>query len=157
MGSAENGNGDGKPETQFPPWIPIAQGEIGQHEIRGGENPRIIAYHATTTLKATEDEVPWCSSFVNWCLTQAGYKGTNSAWARSWMGWGYACLQEPGCVVVLQRGNNAQTGHVGFFMGQKLGGWVSVLGGNQGDRVCLASFPAEMVLGYRWPNGSVSP
>jgi len=66
-----------------PEWLVIARGEIGQKEIKGGKhNPRILEYHATTTRKATTDEVSWCSSFVNWCMTQAGYEGTNSAWAK---------------------------------------------------------------------------
>jgi hypothetical protein len=34
----------------------IARREIGQKEVRGGENPRILEYHATTTLGAREDE-----------------------------------------------------------------------------------------------------
>ena len=67
------------------PWIDIAKGEMHQAEIPGPmANPRIVEYHATTSLKATFDEVPWCSAFVNWVMEQAGIKGTGSAKARSW-------------------------------------------------------------------------
>ncbi|KKK66354.1 hypothetical protein LCGC14_2964930, partial [marine sediment metagenome] len=40
---------------------------------------------------ASEDETPWCSSFVNFCVCEAGYnpiKETGSARARSWLSWG---------------------------------------------------------------------
>jgi hypothetical protein len=68
------------------PWMAVAMREIGQKEIRGPEhNPRIIEYHAATTLKASTDETPWCSSFVNWCLRQVSIAGTNSAAAVSWI------------------------------------------------------------------------
>jgi len=47
-------------------WMAKAMKEIGQSEIGGSShNARIIAYHATTTLRASDDETPWCSSFVN--------------------------------------------------------------------------------------------
>jgi hypothetical protein len=47
-------------------------------------------------------------------------------------------------------------GHVGFFDGFDIGNRVRLLGGNQGggvtwDEVCVANFPQERVLGYRWP------
>ncbi|MDH4280687.1 MAG: hypothetical protein OEW83_21690 [Acidimicrobiia bacterium] len=49
-------------------------------EIRGRkDNPRIIEYHASTSLKASNDGTAWCSSFVNWCVSQAWLTGTNSA------------------------------------------------------------------------------
>jgi len=69
-----------------PEWIVIVKGEIGQKEIKGDkDNLRIVEYHATTTLKATDDEVAWCSSFVNWCFRQCGIDGTGSGIApKKW-------------------------------------------------------------------------
>lgn len=128
----------------------IAKGEIGQKEIAGaGNNPRIVEYHQTTSLKATTDEVSWCSSFVNWCVTKAGQKGTNSAAARSWLRWGEQ-LKQPveGCVVVFKRGA-PPSGHVGFFV-KSDGVNVWVLGGNQSDQVKITSvYKVADVLGYR--------
>lgn len=131
------------------PWIDIARKEMGVHEIPGPEaNPRIVAYHQTTTLRATSDEVPWCSSFVNWCLKQAGIQGTNSAAAASWLKWGSPCSRDAGAVVVLRHkvaGQDAATGsssgfHVGFLLAIDAG-HVRVLGGNQGDMVKESLFP----------------
>ena len=111
-------------------------------------NPRIERYHATTSGGAELDSVPWCSSFVNFCVEQAGLKGTDSKAARSWMNWGKsASAFVPGCIVVLQRGA-APKGHVGFFVGTEAGR-LRILGGNQGNRVSIASFDADRVLARR--------
>lgn len=144
-----------------PKWILIAEGELGQHEISGDENPRIIAYHATTTLHAMEDEIPWCSSFVNWCMEQAGIKGTNSALAKSWLNWGKSIVTPViGCICVIkkkQSGNDIATGsssgyHVAFWLEEKEGR-IHLLGGNQSDMVKMSSFNLESyeIIGYRMP------
>ena len=51
----------------------------------GHDNPRIRLYHGTTSGGAMPDEVAWCSSFVNFCVEQAGLSGTDSKAARSWL------------------------------------------------------------------------
>ena len=136
-------------------WIEIAKKEIGHKVVEGlNDNPRIIEYHSKTSLKAQADEVPWCSSFVNWVLIGAGFKGTNSARARSWLAWGMALKSyRQGCVVVLKRGTGSQ-GHVGFAVAWRLG-FVKVLGGNQSNAVNEKWYPAYKVLGYRWPLSGV--
>ena len=136
------------------PWLDIAMSQLGVKEIPGlSHNDAILEYHKTTTLKATSDEVPWCSSFVNWCFTKAGIPGTNSAAARSWLHWGEETKPKKGAVIVLSRGNNPANGHVGFFLESLPGGKILVLGGNQGNQVSKQTFPASHVLGCRWPKG----
>ena len=136
-----------------PLWYTIAATQVGQGEMPGGDhNPQILQYHMTTRLKATEDEISWCSSFVNWCLIQAGKGGTDSAAARSWLKWGNK-IEEPrlGCIVILWRKDPAAwQGHVGFFEGESQSD-VFLLGGNQQDRVGVDSYEKSRVLGYRWP------
>ena len=125
-----------------------AKAELGQKEIKGLENnPRIVEYHQTTSLRATTDEVSWCSSFVNWCHKQAGIAGTDSAAARSWLRWGKAVEPVEGCVVVFKRGA-PPSGHVGFMV-KRDGTHVWVLGGNQSDQVKISVYKAADVLGYR--------
>lgn len=143
-----------------PRWLTIARAEIGVKEIPGpGDHPRIVEYHATTSLRATDDEVPWCSSFVSWCLKQAGIVGTNSAEAISWAKWGSACAPQLGAITVIRhkRRPDSTTGsasgnHVGFLVGADLA-HVRLLGGNQADMVKESSFPLDRfeVLAYRWP------
>lgn len=138
-----------------PKWYQIAMREMetGVDEVPGpeGHNPRIVEYHQATSLKATDDETPWCSAFVNWCMLKAGVPRTNSAAARSWLRWGQN-LDAPrtGCVVVFSRLSNPSSGHVAFFE-QTRGDRVLVLGGNQSNQVNISSYPATRLLGYRWP------
>ena len=121
-------------------WMLIARGEVGQREVAGGRNnPRIVEYHQTTSLRATNDETPWCSSFVNWVLGRAGHQGTGSAAAISWKSWGEPVGGLPqarsGDVVVLHRhGAPATSNHVGFLVRSEEGR-VTLLGGNQGNQV----------------------
>lgn len=130
----------------------IAKQEVGAKEVPGPQhNKRILEYHATTTLKATTDEVSWCSSFVNWCVTQAGLKGTDSAAARSWLKWGTPVdTPREGDIVIFSRGSNPQSGHVGFYI-ETIGETIKVLGGNQGDQVKVSNYLKSNVLGYREP------
>jgi uncharacterized protein (TIGR02594 family) len=131
--------------------LKIATAEIGTKEVSGNKsNPRIVEYHKATSLKAGSDEVPWCSAFVNWCLSQAGIEGTHNAMARSFLRWG-APLDEPvpGCVIIMRRGN-PPFGHVGFYVRKMAGGFVKVLGGNQSDQVRVSTYKEADVIGYRW-------
>jgi uncharacterized protein (TIGR02594 family) len=133
------------------PWMVKAIRELGVKEKEGsGDNPRIIEYHAKTSLKAQSDDVAWCSAFVNWCIDSCGIKTTRDAMARSWLSWGRSCDYEQGCVVVLKRGTGWQ-GHVGFAV-KKVGPVVWILGGNQNDEVNITAYPTWRVLGYRKDN-----
>lgn len=145
-----------------PLWLTVAEKEIGVKEVRGGENPRIIEYHKSTTLKAKEDEVPWCSSFVCWCIEQAGLTSTKSAAAKSWLNWGVK-LETPreGCITILKQKvrHDDKTGttsgyHVAFFDFINDTNRVFVTGGNQSDQVKVSSFGlANYDVEYRWPEG----
>ena len=131
------------------PWMAVAEAELaaGVREMRS--NPRIEEYFATTTYGRHPDSEPWCSAFVNFCVTHAGVEGTNSALALSWLDWGTDPGElVPGCIVVLERGT-AGHGHVGFYVD-----WIMIirfrlLGGNQGDAVRIASFDKARILGQR--------
>lgn len=141
-------------EASEPRWIEYAKSMIGIKEYAGKENnPKIVAMHATTLLAAKDDETPWCSSFVNWCLIMAGIKGTNSAAAKSWATWGQGILKPKyGAIAVLKGEGDHWIGHVGFYFGQcKDPTKVWILGGNQSNQVKISQFPKSNVLAYRWP------
>lgn len=144
-----------------PKWLEVAEKEIGVKEIVGGENARIIEYHSSTTLHAKEDEIPWCSSFVNWCIEHAGLKGTKNALAKSWLSWGIDITHPVlGCICVIrrkQKGNDKVTGsttgyHVGFWITAQ-DNRVHLLGGNQSDQVKISSFElgSYEICGYKMP------
>ena len=141
--------------TDYPLWAEIAFRELlaGVEEIPGHvHHLRILDYHATTSLKASADEVPWCSAGLNWVMRMAGLRGTDSAAARSWMGWGNEIMApRPGCVAVLWRGErHGERGHVGLWLADA-GSRMMLLGGNQSDRWTVAPFPRDRLIGYRWP------
>ncbi len=139
--------------TPFP-WMEYAWQEFGVREIRGRRhNSRIVTYLASVGLGHHGDETAWCSAFTNWCIAQAGIRGTRRANARSWLTWGGMCLGVPhyGCVTVLWRGSrNSWKGHVGFYVGN-LGNQIFLLGGNQGNAVSIKGYNRNRLLGYRWP------
>jgi len=139
-----------------PKWYAIARGQQGIKEFTGPrDNPEVVKYlESCSTLSRSlqrDDETAWCSAFVNWCVEQAGFEGTESASARSWMHWGHSIAAPTlGCIVVLNRGSNPAFGHVGFFV-KAAGGLVYLLGGNQSDTVNVTAFSQSRVLsnGFR--------
>lgn len=137
--------------TAVPLWLVAAEREMGVSEITGARsNPRILEYHNTTTLAAEDDEVPWCSAFVNFCMASANRPRTRSAAARSWLRWG-SPLTAPryGCVAVLRRGDAEWQGHVGFLVAEDRDS-IALLGGNQHDRVQVSVFRRTALLAFRW-------
>lgn len=97
--------------------------------------------------------IPWCAGFANAILNRQGYETTGSLTARSFLSWGIK-TKEPkeGDIVVLSRGKDKASGHVGFFVGyENLEGttYVKVLGGNTDHAVQVGYFPVNRVLGYR--------
>lgn len=145
-------------EPAEPDWMMNARAEIGVTEVAGrgpGEDSdRILEYHASTTLDAKHDEVPWCSSYVNFVMLQAGYPGTGSAAARSWLQYGYGLADlKPGAICVFWRkSRDSRAGHVAFYVGGDM-----YLGGNQSDKVCIAEQDRSRIIGIRWPSGKVTP
>ena len=146
---------------------------IGQREIVGKvSNPQILAMLTLDLSWPEDDKVPWCSAFINYICWWLRLPRSKSLRARSWLEVGYSIPYrdaEVGFdVVVLKRGGAGQPGpevikapgHVGFF-----GGWdadltadldqygetipthVKILGGNQSDSVCVASYDAKRILG----------
>jgi len=141
------------------PWMEVARKEIGQDEIAGiGDNPRILTYHASTALRASTDETPWCSSFVNWCLKEVGILGTNSAAATSWVHWGKASAPVGGAITIIcsidvvSRSFSPSRGHVGFLVEDSCSHY-NLLGGNQRNSVKKSMYPKSSwgLLGHRWP------
>lgn len=138
-----------KPTDMSPPWMIIAYGEIGQKEADGDEdNPEIVEYHTATNMGPRPDSVPWCASFVSWCLEKCGIKSTRSAWARSYLLYGSPYFNKEGSICVFKRG--LTSGHVGFFVKEDKN-MIWILGGNQHDSVNVTAFPKADLLAVRYP------
>jgi uncharacterized protein (TIGR02594 family) len=154
-GQQQGGGGGGGGSGAKPAWISVAEAEVGTQEVVGRQhNPRIIEYHATTG-RFSDDETPWCASFVNWVLRQAGQSGTGSALAMSFASYGTQ-LERPayGSIAVISYGGGK--GHVGFVVGSQ-GSRLLILGGNQSNGVNVKSFGTGQIVAYVVPSGYQVP
>jgi uncharacterized protein (TIGR02594 family) len=139
-----------------PQWLKLARADLGIKEAFGpAANPEIMrAWSFCDYDPPSGDETAWCSAKANEWLQRAGQPGTRQPNARSWEKYGKK-LDKPraGCVVVFWRGSpTSWQGHVALYVGPgSKKGHIKVLGGNQGNSVSIAEYPATQVLSYRWP------
>lgn len=138
------------------PWIAEARKHIGLAEIPGKRhNPTITNWLRTLKAWWSDDETPWCGTFVAHCCRTAK-RGLPRHWyrAKGWLETGTR-LSKPayGCIAVFERNGG---GHVGFVVGQAADGGLMVLGGNQGNRVSIAKFERSRVVAYIWPDNGTA-
>jgi uncharacterized protein (TIGR02594 family) len=134
--------------------LKTALSQLGTKEISGSEdNPQIVKYATETGIKGiTNDEIPWCSTFVNWCAKKSKLPYSGKANARSWINVGRSTNHpKPGDIVVFWRESpHSWKGHVSILLGfDKNANRVFCIGGNQGNAVSIASYDAEKVLSFR--------
>lgn len=134
---------------QEPAWLLEARRHIGLKEIPGAKhNSVILGWIAKLGGWFTDDETPWCGTFVGHCMSVAG-QPLPKHWyrAKAWNEWGKDVPLRVGSVVVFGR---AGGGHVGFAVGES-GRHLYVLGGNQGNQVNIMPIAKERLIGVRWP------
>jgi uncharacterized protein (TIGR02594 family) len=128
----------------------LAQRFVGTGEVAGTlDNPQILAMLKLDGAWPEHDEVPWCSAFVNYIAWLLRLPRSKNLAARSWLEIGRPVKLEEAIVdsdiVVLSRDGG---GHVGFYAGHDSTN-IQMLGGNQGDKVCVSAFPRTRLLGIR--------
>jgi len=135
----------------------------GLREIPGRDHDPFIlwCFSLTTFPRPHTDEDSWCSAFLNGLCYVLGLPRSGSAAARSWLRTGEPIGLHDALVgmdiVIVKRGPAPQPGpevlaapgHVGIFAGYNNDNKILLLGGNQGNCVCVAPFPMETVLGIR--------
>lgn len=139
----------------------LAQRFVGMQEVKGPTaNPQVLAMLRLDQDWPGDDEVPWCSAFMNYITWLVRLPRSKDLLARSWLKLGRSISLEEAQVgfdvVILKRGTKNQPGpdvlnapgHVGFFAGLE-GTFVQVLGGNQDDTVSISRYPTSRVLGVR--------
>ncbi len=139
----------------------LAQRFVGISEVKGNvSNTQVLAMLQLDNPGITNDEVPWCSAFVNYVTWLLRLPRSKSLMARSWLTVGRSIQAQDAIVdcdiVVLKRGEGNQPdadvldapGHVGFFAGWQ-NGKILVLGGNQNNQVSIASYTFDRVLSIR--------
>jgi len=133
--------------------LKMALSQYGVKEIVGSkDNFQIVSYFDELGFNGAQlhDETAWCSAFANWVTKKCGYSFSGKLNARSWLNIGTSTSKpEIGDIVVLWREHpDSWKGHVGFFVRQTKG-FVYILGGNQGNRVCIKAYPRNRVLDYK--------
>jgi len=132
--------------------LEIALSQYGIREIVGDtHNGDVLKYFEEIGHSwVHDDEMAWCSAFVNWCAMKAGHEYTGKLNARSWLDIG-EYVEDPfmGCIVVLWRIKpDSPYGHVGFYIREDAN-YIYILGGNQKNRVQISAYSKSHFLGYR--------
>lgn len=141
-----------------PCWLRVARGDLGLAELAGKNDAPFLRRWQAQLGVPWLGPAPWCGVAVAHWLRECDVAVPRAFYrARAWLDWGHVQpVPAVGSVVVFDR---AGGGHVGFVVGKTGANRLAVLGGNQGDRVSIAGFLRERVIGYRWPNeaiGSIS-
>lgn len=115
------------------------------------DNPAILAWAAFVGADSyyKHDATPWCALFMAFVVKIAGFKLPHDPLrALSWLSWGtpvrpgQAAL---GDVLVMTREGG---GHVTLYVGEDATHYHG-LGGNQGDQVCIVTFPKSRISAIR--------
>lgn len=125
----------------------LASNTMGMNEVQ--QRDALAEYMRNGGVNLDPAITAWCAAWVNATLAQAGFEGTGSNMARSFLDWGQpVATPQRGDIVVLERGE-PPFGHVGFFDGYNDDGTIRILGGNQGDAVNVSGYDPGRVLGFR--------
>jgi uncharacterized protein (TIGR02594 family) len=135
-------------------WLAEAYKHEGLKEVPGPRhNPVIQGWLRRLKAWWTDDETPWCGTFVAHCLEAAGQPIIpNWFRARDWAVYGAnlrATHVAPGAILVFSR---AGGGHVGFYVGESAL-YYYVLGGNQKNQVRVDPIAKARCIAIRWPRG----
>lgn len=120
----------------------------------GKSNPLVVSFFKDFADWVTNSKTTaWCSAYVNSIAASCGYQYTGKLNARSWLNIGNIVNSNPkvGDVVIFWRNKkDGWEGHVGFFISYSPDKkYINVLGGNQGNKVTIAPYPVERLLGIR--------
>ena len=130
--------------------IEVARQMLGKHE--GRDRAALMDYLKTGGQNIDPVTRAWCADYVNATLEQAGYSGTGSGMARSFLEWGNAVEgdPQPGDIGVWPRGSDPSKGHTGFVEAyDPKTGTVKLISGNHGDAVGEGNYSVANALGFR--------
>jgi uncharacterized protein (TIGR02594 family) len=126
----------------------------GIEEIPGikSNNPLIVEWSQRILQWVRDDEVPWCSSYLNAICQDAGFEHSGKANARSWLDVGTSIPLDKvkiGDIVVLWRSSpNSWKGHVGIYIRHD-SNYIWLHGGNQNNAVNISAYPISRILDIR--------
>lgn len=135
-----------------PVWLNVAKTYNGLREIPGPKHsPVILRWLRDLNAWWSEDETPWCGTFVAHCMQEVGLP-TPKLWmrAKAWGAYGSLLRPDrlaPGAILVFDRKGG---GHVGFYIGED-SVYYHVLGGNQSNSVNVMKLHKSRLTHSRWP------
>ena len=152
IASIEIGLGNASPavsKSGEPVWLIEARKHMGVKEIPGKQhNPLILTWIRKLGGWFTDDETPWCGTFVAHCMRETGFEVPKHWYrARDWASWGKPTQARVGAIAVFARGGG---GHVGFVVGESKSAYY-ILGGNQSNAVNITPLSKTRILAFRWP------
>lgn len=141
-----------------PIWLTMARDLLGLGEIVGSKHEqKVVGFFADAGVpEIADDETAWCGAFLAAMFVKAQRRDVrppgdryNALRAREWLKVGTAVTgsPRPGDIVIFSRGTGTQ-GHVAFYV-EDAGDKIKVLGGNQSNRVSIASYAKSRLLGIR--------
>ena len=127
----------------------------GTTEVKGaGDNPVILDWAKEVGLGADykHDSVAWCGLTIAVIAKRAGKELPHDPlWALNWRSFGKAASTPMlGDVMIFTR---AGGGHVALYIGEDAEAF-HILGGNQGDRVCIVR---KLKSGQHWRGARFTP
>jgi uncharacterized protein (TIGR02594 family) len=141
------------------PWLTEAHKDLGLRELVAGDlNPEVRAYfkHTRFPPEMITKKTAWCAAAICAWLERAGYRSPRTARASGFARYGTAVeLQraQRGDIVVFGKADPdaGGSGHVALLWHPQSASEWQVLGGNQGNRVCIALRPVARVVAVRRP------
>lgn len=152
-----------KVQANDPPWLVEAFQLLGLTEGKGeANNPEVLALYAEAGFSGIKaDSVAWCAAFKGAMLRRAGYRGSGSLAARSYLDYGEVIEPDDakrGDIAIFKRGTAGWQGHVANVL------WIDnttiwVIGGNQSLKgtdgaVTISAQPRSKLLGIRRPTAA---
>ena len=134
-----------------PPWYAEAKRRMGLHEVT---NRSALMAWLRSDGKTLGDpaKLPWCGDFVETCIAltlPSEVLPSNPYYALNWAKVGVDLSKGAlGAILVFKRPGG---GHVGFYAGEDAT-TVSVLGGNQSNRVSITTISKARLYAIRWPS-----
>lgn len=126
--------------------------DYGTRSIPGAQaNNKILSYFDKSgQVQIKDDEIPWCSAFMNAVMGDLGLPTTQNLGARNWLSIGELTGNaEMGDIVILWRESpTSWKGHVGLYICEE-GEFVWILGGNQNNEVNISKFPKSRILAIK--------
>lgn len=138
------------------PWMELALRKKGLHENDDNRDLKKFLHSDPKNKYQLDPAVtPWCGDFVETCIgltLPTAILPSNPYGARNWCKFGRTVDPCFGSILVFWRVSiNSWKGHVGFYYSEDDTNY-QVLGGNQNNQVCIASYRKDRLLSAQLPD-----